>query len=196
MVRAEDVVSIYQLLLAAGIQVWLSGGWWIDALLGQQTRPHKDLDVLILLDDIVRMRELLGGDGYGLKELWSENRWVVDAHGTETATAFVLQDAEGRQIDAHAMRLDERGNGIPTWADDAGLVFTRQDLAGEGLIAGFAVRCLSAATQMLLHTGYELPAEQLGDLALLRQKFAVAYPAEHSRLRPAAKRVSANQRQQ
>ncbi len=176
MVHAEDVITIYQSLLAAGIQVWLSGGWGIDALLGEQTRPHKDLDVLILLDDIVRMRELLGRDGYGLKELWSENRWVVDAQGTETATAFVLQDAEGREIDAHAMCLDERGNGIPAWADDAGLVFERQDLAGEGLIAGFAVRCLSAAMQMLLHTGYKLPDEQLRDLALLHERFGVEYP--------------------
>jgi len=181
MVRADDVVGIYQRLGADGIQVWLTGGWGIDALLGQQTRPHKDLDVLVLVDDVVRLRELLGGDGYGLKELWSENRWVVDAQGAEIATAFVLQDAAGREIDVHAMRLDEQGHGLPAWADGEGLVFQRQDLAGEGLIAGLAVRCLSPAMQMLLHTGYELPAEQLGDLALLRQKFAVACPAEHSR---------------
>jgi len=176
MVHAEDVITIYQSLLAAGIEIWLSGGWGIDALLGEQTRPHKDLDVIILLDDIVRMRELLGRDGYSLKELWSENRWVVDAQGTETATAFVLQDAEGREIDAHAMRLDERGNGIPAWADGEGLVFTRPDLAGEGLIAGFVVRCLSAEMQTLLHTGYELPDEQLRDLALLHERFGVEYP--------------------
>ncbi|MBM3190371.1 MAG: hypothetical protein FJZ90_16840, partial [Chloroflexi bacterium] len=132
MVRADDVVGIYQRLGADGIQVWLTGGWGIDALLGQQTRPHKDLDVLMLVDDVVRLRELLGADGYGLKELWSENRWSVDAQGAEIATAFVLQDAAGRQIDVHAMRLDERGHGLPAWADGEGLVFQRQDLAGEG----------------------------------------------------------------
>jgi len=115
MVRAEDVISIYRSLSANNIQVWLTGGWGIDALLREQTRPHKDLDVIMLLDDIVQMRELLGRDGYGLKELWSENRWVVDSHGTETPTAFVLQDSAGREIDAHAMRLDDRGNGIPAW---------------------------------------------------------------------------------
>jgi lincosamide nucleotidyltransferase A/C/D/E len=42
MVSAQDVISIYQRLMAAGIQVWLTGGWGIDALLGEQTRPHKD----------------------------------------------------------------------------------------------------------------------------------------------------------
>jgi lincosamide nucleotidyltransferase A/C/D/E len=183
MVRAEDVISIYQRLLADGIQVWLTGGWGIDALLREQTRPHKDLDVIMLVDDVVRMRELLGRDGYGLKELWSENRWVVDARGAKTATAFVLQDSEGREIDAHAMRLDDRGNGLPAWEDTEGLVFERQDLAGEGMIAGFAVRCLAPEMQMLCHAGYELPDKQLRDLELLHERFGVEYPDEHSRLR-------------
>jgi lincosamide nucleotidyltransferase A/C/D/E len=82
MVRAEDVICIYERLLTNGIQVWLTGGWGIDALLGGQTRPHKDIDVIMLLDDVVRMRELLNRDGYGLKELWSENRWVMMHKGS------------------------------------------------------------------------------------------------------------------
>ncbi len=60
MVSAEDVIHIYQYLQINGIPVWLSGGWGIDALLGEQTRLHKDLDVIMLLDDVVRLRELLG----------------------------------------------------------------------------------------------------------------------------------------
>ena len=152
-------------------------------MLGEQTRPHKDLDVIMLLDDIVQMRELLGRDGYSLKVLWSENRWAVDAQGSETPTAFVLQDSEGREFDAHAMRLDDRGNGIPAWADDEELVFKREDLAGEGMIAGFAVRCLSPKMQMLCHTGYDLPDVQLRDLALLHERFGLEYPDEPPRLR-------------
>ncbi len=177
MVRPEDVISIYQRLLTNDIQVWLIGGWGIDALLGEQTRPHKDLDVIMLLDDVIRMRELLGHGGYGLKELWSENRWVVDAHGIETATAFVLQDLEGREVDAHAMRLDDRGNGVPAWEAE-GLIFKRQDLAGEGMIAGFAIQCLTPEMQVLCHTGYELPDKQLRDLELLHEKFGVDYPSD------------------
>lgn len=176
MVRAEDVISIYQRLLTNGFQVWLTGGWGIDALLGEQTRPHKDLDVIMLLDDVVRMRELLGHDGYGLKELWSENRWGVDAQGVETATAFVLQDSEGREVDAHAMRLDDQGNGVPAWEEAEGFILKRQDLAGEGMIAGFAVQCLTPEMQVLCHTGYELPDKQLRDLELLHEKFGVEYP--------------------
>jgi lincosamide nucleotidyltransferase A/C/D/E len=181
MVHAEDVISICQRLLADGVQVWLTGGWGIDALLREQTRPHKDLDVFMLVDDVARMRELLGRDGYDLKELWSENRWVVDAHGVETATGFVLHDSQGRELDVHALRLDDRGNGLPAWEAE-GLVFERQDLAGEGMIAGFAVRCLAPEMQMLCHAGYELPDKQIRDLELLQERFGVEYSGEHTRL--------------
>jgi lincosamide nucleotidyltransferase A/C/D/E len=183
MVRAEDVIIIYQRLLDNGIQVWLIGGWGVDALLGEQTRPHKDLDVIMLLDDVVQMRELLGRDGYGLKDLWSENRWVVDAHGAEIPTAFVLQDAEGREFDAHAMRLDDRGNGVPAWEGEE-VVFKRQDLAGAGIIAGVAVQCVSPEMQVLCHMGYELPDKQLRDLELLHEKFGVEYRDTYSGPRP------------
>jgi len=183
MFLAQDVICLYKRLLTDCFQVWLTGGWGIDALLGEQTRPHRDLDVIMLLDDVDRMRELLGRDGYGLKDLWSENRWVMDSHGGETATAFVLQDSEGRELDVHAMRLDDRGNGMPAWEAE-GLVFRRQDLAGTGMIAESAVQCLSPDMQVLCHRGYELPEEQWRDLEVLRAKFGVEYPDECSRLRP------------
>jgi len=172
MVSAQDVIIIYQRLLDHGIPIWLVGGWGIDALLGEQTRPHKDLDVIMLLDDVVRMRELLGRDGYALQDLWSENRWAVDAQGVEIPTAFVLQDAAGREIDAHAMRLDDQGNGVPAWEGE-GFVFTREGLAGVGTIAGVAVRCLSPGMQMACHTGYELPDKQVRDLERLHEAFGV-----------------------
>lgn len=176
MVTVEDVVSIYRHLLNNGIPVWLSGGWGIDALLGRQTRPHKDLDVIMLLDDVVRLRELLRGEGYALKEVWSENRQATDRQGVETATAFVLQDAAGRELDVHAMRLDDQGKGIPAW--EAGeLIFRREDVAGIGIIAGCTVQCLSAEMQVRCHTGYALPDKQLSDLRLLHEKYGEAIAA-------------------
>jgi lincosamide nucleotidyltransferase A/C/D/E len=173
MVSADDAVGIYQRLAADGIPIWLVGGWGIDALLGEQTRPHKDLDVLVQLDDVARMRELLGRDGYGLKELWSENRWVADVRGAETTTAFVLRDAAGREIDAHALRLDAHGNGVPAW-DGEGLVFEREALSGAGRIARVEVRCITPDMQKACHTGYVLPEAQLCDMELLQARFGVA----------------------
>jgi len=183
-VKAEDVVGICAVLASGGIRLWLTGGWGIDALLGEETRPHKDLDIVILLDDVVRLRELLMRDGFHLKELWPENAWVIDAQGVEVPTAFVLQDASGRELDVHAFRLDQQGDGIPAWANDEGLAFKMEDLAGEGLIAGRAVRCVSPGAQLLCHAGYELPAVQRGDLERLCGRFGLADPTEHSRRGP------------
>ncbi len=179
MVGAEDAIKIYQRLADCGIRIWLTGGWGIDALLGVQNRPHKDLDVIMLLDDVVRMRELLGREGYRLKELWSENRWVVDRHGNETATAFALEDGAGHELDAHAIRLDEEGNAIPAW-DSEEQIFEEYDLGGEGRIAGRAVRCITPEMQVLCHTGYELPDEQLGDMERLCKRFGLGYPDGNS----------------
>jgi lincosamide nucleotidyltransferase A/C/D/E len=172
MVSAQDAIRIYKLLSTSGIQVWLTGGWGMDALLGEQTRPHKDLDVIVLFDDLDRLGELLSREGFSLKELWSENRWVSDAQGAETATAFVLHDPDGREIDVHALRLDDQGDGVPVW-DSEGFSFKKQDLAGEGVIAGFAVRCLTPEAQVERHTGYELPDQQRGDLELLHKKYSI-----------------------
>ena len=177
MVSAEDAIRICEGLQANGIHLWLTGGWGIDALIREQSRPHKDLDIITLVDDVSALCKHLGRDGYTLKELWSENLWDVDADGSQIATAFVLHDASGREVDVHAMRLDDRGRGIPAW-DAEGRIFEKQDLSGEGLIGGFSVQCLSPEMQMLCHSGYELPTWQLPDLELLHQEFGVEYPDE------------------
>ena len=172
MVGAEDTIDIYQRLLDNKIRVWLTGGWGIDALLEGQTRRHKDMDILILVDEVVPTRDLLGREGYGLKELWSENAWVADSEGREIPTALVLRDAEGREVDVHAMALDRQGNGIPAWTSE-GLMLSREDLGGEGLIAGVRVRCLSAEMQVRAHSGYDLPPYQVQDMEMLRERLGV-----------------------
>ncbi|NIM94537.1 MAG: hypothetical protein GTO18_12620 [Anaerolineales bacterium] len=178
MVSVEDVIRILQSLSSNSIQVWLTGGWGIDALLCEQTRHHKDLDFLMLVDDVVRMRKLLALDGYELKEFWSENSWVVDSNGVEIPTAFVLHDSGGREVDVHAMHLDDHGNGIPEWSDE-GLIFKKEDLGSEGFISDFSVSCISPEMQMLCHLGYDLPDEQLRDLELLQERFGLGFPDEH-----------------
>ena len=84
MISAQEVIRIYRICQENGIRIWLVGGWGVDALIGEQTRPHKDLDFLMLLEDVSRLRALLERDGYGLKEIWSENRWVSDGQGEQT----------------------------------------------------------------------------------------------------------------
>jgi len=42
---AGDVLEIVDLLEGVGVESWVDGGWSVDALLGEQTRPHEDLDL-------------------------------------------------------------------------------------------------------------------------------------------------------
>src|SRR4030095_8994065 len=96
-----DVIDFYIKLENLGIQIWIDGGWGVDALLGQQTRPHKDLDIAIQQKDLPKFREFLAGRNY--KEIKTEE---ARPHN------FVLADDEGREIDVHVIVLDEKGNGI------------------------------------------------------------------------------------
>lgn len=181
MVSAEDVIYLYQHLSSNGFQVWLNGGWGVDALLGEQTRPHKDLDLFVLVEDVNRLCELLGRAGFTLKELWSENLWVVDAKGVKTMTGFVLHDPVGCELDLHAMKFDAHGNGIPAWEESEDFILTPEDLSGLGKIAGTTVRCITAEKQMVCHTGYIVPEKQLADLRYLHEKFGVSFIETDSR---------------
>ena len=176
MVRAEDVISVYTFLSSSGIPLWLTGGWGIDALLGEQTRPHHDLDVFILLEHVQRLQALLADQGYRLKEIWEENRWVMDSHDRQIATAFVLWDSQGKEFDAHAICLDEQGNSIPAWEAPDDFIFTRQDLGGVGTIDGFSVKCITPGSQVICHMGYQLPEKHLLDIKLLSKKFGLTLP--------------------
>lgn len=62
--RAEEVIALYALLEEHGVQVWVDGGWGVDALLQRQTRPHKDFDALVRFDDLIVFTEVLAARGF------------------------------------------------------------------------------------------------------------------------------------
>ena len=187
--HAEDVVELYTLLVEQGVQVWVDGGWGIDALLAEQTRPHKDFDALVRFDDLVTLADVLAERGFTLKEIWSENRWVgypmqvpligrAAPAGSEVATAFVLRNGGGHELDVHVLTLAGDGSGIPAWNADQ--IYPPDALTGHGMILGTPVRCLSAPMQMRTHAGYELQAKDLQDLRLLHERFGMPYLEEQA----------------
>lgn len=150
------------------IRCWIVGGWGVDALLGRCTRPHKDLDVLLVLGQHKRAWHLFHERGYHLAYRWEENVDVPGAliGGAVQPTAYVLEDASGRSVDVHV--LDDRPPELtPLWSTDRLLVPGALDAIGT--IDGVEVRCMSARMQLLAHEGYELPREQQADVALLQQ---------------------------
>ena len=89
-----DVIDCYTTLENLGIEIWVDGGWGVDALLGEQTRPHKDLDIAIQQKDVQKLRELLEAQGYREIKLEEAKPWN-----------FVLGDDKDHEIDAGLWRL-------------------------------------------------------------------------------------------
>ena len=165
MLSAHNVVTLCSLLDQHHIRYFVMGGWGVDALLGRETRPHKDLDLLVPLDDLPALWELFREHGFTQRWLWEENRWVDGEGGARWPTAFVVADEAGRELDVHVI----------TFAPDGAIVQHYDNpwsfpasIAATGSIAGGVVPCVSKQTQIAMHSGYPLPDGHLRDLELLQ----------------------------
>jgi lincosamide nucleotidyltransferase A/C/D/E len=109
-IDAADASRILGQLEAAGVVVWLDGGWGVDALLGRQTRPHRDLDLVIARDDLAAGQQTLAPVGF-----------AHDATAVPGLPArLVLVDADGRQVDLHPVIFDGTATAGRIWAPTHG----------------------------------------------------------------------------
>ena len=115
--QAKDAVEIIQLFEEHGIEVYVDGGWAVDALLGRQTRAHNDLDIALPHRYEARLRQLFTSRGY--REKNGPDNWESN---------FVLADESGHELDVHTYELDEQGNNI------YGVEYRREHLTGKGSI--------------------------------------------------------------
>lgn len=137
----------------------------MDALLGEQTRPHDDLDIVVQQEDVPTLRRLLDNHGYQDVERDDTSPWN-----------FVLGDAEGRLIDIHAIVLDDSGNGL-YGPIEKGVMYPAGSLKGEGMINGQPVRCIAADYQVQFHNSGYLPrGKDFQDVSALCQKFTIPVP--------------------
>jgi lincosamide nucleotidyltransferase A/C/D/E len=83
---AEDVADLIALLEHHGLEVYVDGGWAVDAVLGKQTRPHDDLDIALPHAQVPRLRALLDARGFHEQrrdDSWECNfvlAWLVKFH--------------------------------------------------------------------------------------------------------------------
>jgi lincosamide nucleotidyltransferase A/C/D/E len=164
MLPAKDAAALCSQLEEHRIRFWVMGGWGVDALLHRETRPHKDLDILVLLGDLAKLRQLLDEHGFTLKLVWQESH-RLDEETDHWPTAFVTADPQGREIDVHVIDLEPDGRIVQHYDDPWPLP---DSISGQGSIAGTVVPCVSKETQLAMHTGYSLPDGHLRDLDLLR----------------------------
>jgi lincosamide nucleotidyltransferase A/C/D/E len=74
---AEDVQAVLALLRAAAIDVWIGGGWGIDALVGRETRPHQDLDLMHRAEQEPAVIAALAAAAFAQTLDWRPVRFVV-----------------------------------------------------------------------------------------------------------------------
>lgn len=161
-----DAVQLLQLFAQYGIEVIVDGGWGVDALLGVQTRTHRDLDIALQHRDVPQLRALLEAQGYREVPL----DYTCKCH-------LVLGDGEGHEVDIHSYTFDADGKfifGFP-YPPDA---LTR---IGSGTIQGYPVKCISVGWQIKLHLDYPPDEDDYYDVAALCQRFGIALPAELER---------------
>jgi lincosamide nucleotidyltransferase A/C/D/E len=164
---ARSLLEVVELLEQEGIEVWLDGGWGVDALLERETREHDDLDLVAELRYSDRIIELLSGLGYE----------IVDG---APPVSYVMVDPAGRQVDVHPVTFDADGGGVYRMRNGDTWVYPAKGFAGRGSVAGRPVGCLSPEVQVLVHAGYDLTEKDYRELYLLRERFGVALP-EHLR---------------
>ncbi len=138
-----DVLEILDRLDAGGVELWVDGGWGVDALLGRETRPHDDLDLAVLAEDVER-----------LAVVFPEFRWVEK---DQWPSAYVLRDERGRKLDFHPLELDADGNGWQPQPGGTRALWPREALVARGWIGGREVRCTSPEFQVEAHryAGYD-----------------------------------------
>src|SRR5947207_5395765 len=149
----------------APLEVRLDGGWGIDALLGEQTRPHSDVDVVVARRDLHAARTQLEARGF--------------VHDTDARPGLparlVLRDPRGRQIDVHPIVRDTAGNGWQQLDDGTWGRYDADGLGAWGTIAGRRVRSISPELQLRHHRGYEWTATDRADLARVAERFGLEF---------------------
>jgi|SRR5438309_6283659 len=160
-----EVAGIVAYLEDAGIRIWLDGGWGVDALIGEETRPHGDLDAVVELEKIASIIATLASVGF---------RVEVD----DRPTRLVLAASDGRQIDFHPIVFDEDGNGRQIGAAPNGgdAIYPAEGLTGRGSVGTRTVRCLTPDLQLKHHQGYVPTAKDRHNVRLLCERFGLEPP--------------------
>jgi lincosamide nucleotidyltransferase A/C/D/E len=170
MMHSQDVLDMLSALETAGVTVWLDGGWGIDALVGEQTRPHDDLDLVLALHQVEAAWQALAVRGCIVVE-------------DELPTRCVLCDAAGHQIDFHPVAFDGEGGGVQRLQDGSAFRYPPEGFLGSGCIDGRVVRCLTPEIQALCHLGYEPDENDRHDMLLLSERCGISLPAPYGAAR-------------
>ena len=162
---ADDVLAVLDLLAAGGITVWVDGGWAVDVLLGEQTRPTRT-STSASSPTIPSRR-------------WPCSRPMASPSGaTNGRPPSPCATPTDSEVDLHPVRPTADGGGDQV-LPDGGL--WHYDPPGTGTIGGRPIICLSLETQVRAHLGFDPRPEHVADMARLRDRFGIDLPAPYDR---------------
>lgn len=163
-VSPVEVLSIVRALEARSLFVWIAGGWGVDALLGEMTRFHEDLDLVVELSALLEVQECLGFLGFAVEENYSPVRVVLGA-------------TDHRQVDLHPVTFASDGTGWQAGAAPNGsdCPYPPEGFA-SGRILDQSVPCLSPELQLAHHSGYLPRDRDRQDMTRLACRFHLALP--------------------
>jgi lincosamide nucleotidyltransferase A/C/D/E len=162
----EDVGAVVAAVESV-TEVWLAGGWGVDALLGRVTRPHKDIDLVVPQNvDVAAASVALARRGF------SHSR-EEGVPGALMPRRVLYRDAAGRTIDLHPVELAGQPFGL----------LAAEGRHSRGRLAGGDLPCLPVEIQYALKRhlhgpddGHDL--EQLREHAELVMPDPVASPVQ------------------
>jgi lincosamide nucleotidyltransferase A/C/D/E len=146
---------------AGGNRSPTGGGWGIDALIGEQTRDHRDPDLMHRQEQETAVVAALAAAGF-----------VETLDGRPIR--FVVTAADGREIDLHPLVFADDGSALQASPDPEHPFAYPASCFVTGTIDGAPVPCLSAEQQVRFHQGYEPPERDRHDMAQLRRAFGIA----------------------
>ena len=161
----DNVIDILKKTEHIGIDVWIDGGWGVDALLGRQTRPHDDIDIFVQKKNEKVFTEMLKLNGYRETEM----EYTAGDH-----TAW--RNSDNCIIDLHLFEFVEEG--ALRFENE---IYPSDILNGKGTVGGITVRCLTAEAQILYHQGYEQKEKDRHDVLLLCKTFGFSIPEEYEK---------------
>jgi lincosamide nucleotidyltransferase A/C/D/E len=157
---ADDVLSVLARLRAAGAEIWVGGGWGIDALIGRQTRPHRDLDLMHRAEQEPAVVAALAEAGFAQTLDWRPVR-------------FVVARPTGQEIDLHPLTFAADGSAVQASLEPGRPFAYPAECFVTGRIGDTTVDCLSAEQQVYFHQGYQPSERDRQDMAQLRAAFGI-----------------------
>lgn len=161
--QATDVLTLLAALDDEGVHYWLDGGWGVDCLLGEQTRQHSDLDLVVHRSDLEQFTSHLYARGFQVIRDW-------------LPTSLAFRHSSGHEVDLHPVDPTPDGGGAQVLPGDEGT--WRYAPPVTGFIQGHELPCASAQDQVLMHTGYPPREIDFEDVRRIAQRFNVKLPEQ------------------